>query len=109
MNDCEHGALIRIVRGLWCIVSSLGTQPAALQNMSLADLFTAQLDELAAAEAAREARMLQRIQRCKALAVELNDGVDVSALAADPTPHATTAERLASIRSLLTELDELTD
>jgi hypothetical protein len=109
VNDCEHGALIRIVRGLWCIVSSLGTQPAALQNMSLADLFTAQLDELAAAEAAREARMLQRIQRCKALAVELNDGVDVTALAADPTPHATTAERLASIRSLLTELDELTD
>ena len=97
------------MRGLRCIVISSGTQPTALQAMSLADLFTAQLDELAAAEAAREARILQRIQRCKAMAVELNDGVDVTALAADPTPHATTAERLASIRSLLTELEELTD
>ena len=102
-------ALACIVRAPWCIVVSSGTQPTALQAMSLADLFTVQLDELAAADAAREARMLQRIQRCKALAVELNDGVDVTAFAADPTPHATTAERIASIRSLLTELGELTD
>jgi len=77
--------------------------------MSLADLFTAQLDELAAAEAAREARILQRIQRCKALAVELNDGVAIDALAADSTPHATITERLATIRSLLDEIEETCD
>lgn len=77
--------------------------------MSLADLFTAQLDELAAAEAAREARILQRIQRCKALAVELNDGVAVDAAAVKAAAPATITERLATIRSLLDEIEETCD
>jgi hypothetical protein len=77
--------------------------------MSLADLFTAQLDELAAAEAAREARILQRIQRCKAMAVELNDGVVIDAAAVEAAAPATIAERLATIRSLLTELEQMDD
>jgi hypothetical protein len=77
--------------------------------MSLADLFTAQLDELAAAEAAREARILQRIQRCKAMAVELNDGVVIDAAAVEATAPATITERLATIRSLLTELEQMDD
>jgi hypothetical protein len=77
--------------------------------MSLADLFTAQLDELAAAEAAREARILQRIQRCKAMAVELNDGVVIDAAAVEAAAPATIAERLATIRLLLTELEQMDD
>ena len=98
-----------MVRGLWCIVISSGTQPTALQTMSLADLFTAQLDELAAAEAAREARILQRIQRCRALAVELNDGVAIDAAAVEAAAPATITERLATIRSLLDEIEETCD
>jgi hypothetical protein len=77
--------------------------------MSLADLFTAQLDELAAAEAARESRILQRIQRCKAMAVELNDGVVIDAAAVEAAAPATITERLATIRSLLTELEQMDD
>lgn len=58
--------------------------------MSIADLFTAQLDELATASTARQERMHARIKRCQALAVEMADG-----------------EIIARIHGLLGELEQM--
>lgn len=71
--------------------------------MPIADLFTAQLDELATASTARHKRMHASIKRCQALAVEMADGELIAPAA--PAAPATVAERIARIHGLLDELE----
>jgi hypothetical protein len=75
--------------------------------MSLADLFTAELNTIAAESSARQERMLATVKRCQSLAAEMTDGEAIEPAA--PSAPMSPAERIAHIHGLLGELEQLVD
>lgn len=75
--------------------------------MSLADLFTAELNTIAAESSARQERMLATVKRCQSLAAQMTDGEAIEPNAQSAPMSA--AERIARIHGLLGELEQLAD